>query len=120
MLVSVSFSTNFLSNFIQIVNTKEQDGTACCKYWPEESERQYGKLIVKFLDVAKYADYCIRRFDVQCIGKEERRMVWQFQYHSWPIKNAVPVHPTSFLEFVKTVAFFSINNTYPIVSSVVA
>jgi len=104
-----------VSYIVMIVNTKEQDDTACCKYWPEESEHEYGKVIVKIMDAAKYADYCIRRFEVRRIGSEESRMVWQFQYHSWPTKNAVPVHPTSFLEFVKTVAFFSINNTHPIV-----
>ena len=69
------------------------------------------------LDVTRYAEYTIRCLEIRHVTSMELRMIRQFHYHAWPANRTVPVHPTSFLDFVKRVASFRVNNVQPVVSS---
>ncbi|XP_065070029.1 receptor-type tyrosine-protein phosphatase S-like [Rhopilema esculentum] len=100
---------------VTIVNLKEKDGTTCAKYWPDASTVSYGKITIKHLETIGYADYVIRVMEIQHVGSTELRIVRQFSFTSWPTQRTVPLHPTSFLEFVKKVASFKANNNQPVV-----
>ena len=90
---------------------------SCAKYWPEKTSMECGTIKVTFKEMENYPDYVIRTFAVNLKKHSELRLVRQFQFTTWPVNRTVPVHPTSFVDFVKKVASFRVNDRHPIVSS---
>ena len=61
----------------------------------------YGKIEVKNIGTSQFADYVIRTFTVvNTKGSTESRVVRQFHFMSWPTNREVPLHATSFLDFM--------------------
>ena len=102
------------------MNLTERGGKntpSCAKYWPDNTSVECGKIKVTFKGIESHPDYVIRTFAVNRNKHSELRVVRQFQFTAWPVNRAVPVHPTSFVDFVKKVASFRVNDRHPLVST---
>eukprot|EP00794_Sanderia_malayensis_P008093 gene8093-8960_t len=93
---------NNVPAIIMLSSINEGAETQCANYWPHQGKVQFGDISVTLDSVDSDPDFVIRRFTVSRKGQSESRIVYQFQFLSWP-RSGVPKFPTDILRFRQTV-----------------
>eukprot|EP00794_Sanderia_malayensis_P008095 gene8095-8963_t len=93
---------NNVPAIIMLSNMNEGAETQCANYWPHQGKIQFGDISIALDLVDSDPDFVIRRFTVSRKGQSESRIVYQFQFLSWP-GSGVPKFSTDILRFRQTV-----------------
>uniref|UniRef100_A0A183IE11 protein-tyrosine-phosphatase n=1 Tax=Soboliphyme baturini TaxID=241478 RepID=A0A183IE11_9BILA len=100
-----------VSLLIMVTNLQERYRTICIKYWPEHSATRYGCVEVKPLECSYFADYVIRKFQLEYVNypteeeaerplKPPEHLVVQYHYTGWHDYRA-PEETAALLRFKK-------------------
>ncbi|KAL0270992.1 UNVERIFIED_CONTAM: hypothetical protein PYX00_008241 [Menopon gallinae] len=102
------------STIVMMTKLEERTRIKCDQYWPSRGSETYGPMGVTITDTQELATYCIRTFQLQRVGYNERREVKQFQFTAWP-DHGVPDHPAPFLQFLRRVRAMNPTDAGPMV-----
>ncbi|KAK3091539.1 hypothetical protein FSP39_020606 [Pinctada imbricata] len=98
---------------IMLTNPTETGKKKCEQYWPDSGRHDYGGIVVEFVDVEQFSNFCIRTFQLYKGG--EKLEVKQFHYTTWP-DHGVPRFGHSILAFRQKIrAYDKLENGPPIV-----
>ncbi|RDD42450.1 Tyrosine-protein phosphatase non-receptor type 11 [Trichoplax sp. H2] len=84
---------------IMLTKEVEKGKSKCATYWPQvASVLDFdGLMTVNCISEREITDFYVRKFVVTCVDEFEERIIYQYQYHSWP-EHGVPASSAPMLK----------------------
>ncbi|CAL1538431.1 unnamed protein product [Lymnaea stagnalis] len=86
---------------VMLTNLTEDGKIKCERYWPEDGEKEFGRITIRLTTTQTFADYTIRRLELIKAG-HPTQYIKHFHFTSWPDKG-VPRTPWSLVDFEERV-----------------